>query len=96
MHRNNKGISTVTDINIATNLATVNRRMREYEKKYGRTPNSVRLLAVSKGQSIEKIKLAYAAGQRYFGENYLQEALEKIDTISRHCEAAKQPKQSRF
>ncbi|OGT38054.1 MAG: YggS family pyridoxal phosphate enzyme [Gammaproteobacteria bacterium RIFCSPHIGHO2_12_FULL_37_14] len=60
--------------------------MREYEKKYGRTPNSVRLLAVSKGQSAEKIKLAYAAGQRCFGENYLQEALEKIDDISRHCD----------
>jgi len=43
------------------------------------TPNdSVSLLAVSKTQSIEKIQQAYFAGIRHFGENYLNEAQEKI------------------
>jgi pyridoxal phosphate enzyme (YggS family) len=39
------------------------------------------LLAVSKGQSVEKIREALAAGQAAFGENYLQEALEKMPAL---------------
>jgi len=46
-------------------------------KKSGRLNNNIQLLAVSKKQSIEKIKTAFNAGQKAFGENYLQEALEK-------------------
>lgn len=40
------------------------------------------MLAVSKGQSIEKIREAYDAGQQLFGENYLQEALIKMTALS--------------
>ena len=40
-------------------------------------PQPVKLLAVSKAQPAEVIRLAYAAGQTAFGENYLQEALNK-------------------
>ncbi len=40
------------------------------------------LLAVSKLQSIEKIKLLYSDGQRQFAENYIQEALQKIESLS--------------
>src|ERR1700741_308682 len=42
-----------------------------------RDPAAIRLLAVSKGQSAEAIRAAYALGQRAFGENYVQEALAK-------------------
>jgi PLP dependent protein len=42
----------------------------------------VTLLAVSKSQSVEAIKEALAAGQKAFGENYVQEAAAKIDAIS--------------
>lgn len=50
-------------------------------KSCDRDPHGVQLLAVSKKQSVEKIKSAYDAGQRAFGENYLQEALEKADHL---------------
>jgi len=43
----------------------------------GRDPDTVRLLAVSKAHTAEKIREAHAAGQHLFGENYLQEALDK-------------------
>jgi len=43
----------------------------------GRNPDTIRLLAVSKAHPAEKIREAHAAGQHSFGENYLQEALDK-------------------
>ena len=70
---------------IEENIATVNKTLRELEKLFGRDLNSVVLLAVSKGQSIEKIEEAIRAGQRAFGENYLQEALSKIEILSHHA-----------
>ena len=69
--------------NIENNLITIKNLIRDFEKKYQRKPGSVQLLAVSKGQSIEKIMQALEAGQRCFGENYLQEALIKIAALSR-------------
>jgi pyridoxal phosphate enzyme (YggS family) len=42
-----------------------------------RDPESITLLAVSKNQSVEKIRAVYQAGQRKFAENYVQEAIEK-------------------
>ncbi|MDC4335399.1 YggS family pyridoxal phosphate-dependent enzyme [Acinetobacter baumannii] len=46
-----------------------------------RAPETVQLLAVSKTHSSERLREMYAAGQRAFGENYLQEALDKIDAL---------------
>lgn len=46
-----------------------------------RAPETVQLLAVSKTHPIESLREMYAAGQRAFGENYLQEALEKIEAL---------------
>lgn len=66
---------------IADNLASIKNKISEYEIKYAREPGSVKLLAASKTQSIEKISAAYAAGQHLFGENYLQEALAKMDAL---------------
>lgn len=66
---------------IAKNIACISARIRELEKLYARAENSVKLLAVSKQQPSEKIQQAIAAGQRSFGENYLQEALSKMAVI---------------
>lgn len=49
----------------------------------GRSPEAITLLAVSKGRSAEEVQAAYHAGQRHFGENYLQEALPKIQALSK-------------
>lgn len=64
---------------IKQNLQTLQSRIREYEKRYDRQPDSVSLLAVSKKQSIEKIQIALECGQLLFGESYVQEALPKIE-----------------
>ncbi|GAB4345858.1 MAG: YggS family pyridoxal phosphate-dependent enzyme [Gammaproteobacteria bacterium] len=66
---------------IKAQLEGVRKRLREAERRYGRTPGSVGLVAVSKTRPAEDLRLAYQAGQRDFGENYLQEALEKMDRL---------------
>ncbi len=48
----------------------------------GRDPNEVKLLAVSKKQSLWKLKEMFALGQRSFGENYVQELLQKQESLS--------------
>ncbi len=48
----------------------------------GRDPNGVTLVAVTKGKTAESIRLAATAGVTNFGENYLQEALPKLDLLS--------------
>jgi pyridoxal phosphate enzyme (YggS family) len=58
-------------------LNRVRERIRRAAEQHGRDPEGVRLLAVSKHQPVEKIRAAYAAGQRDFGENYAQELLDK-------------------
>lgn len=64
------------------NLIAIHRSIREYEDFYSRPPNSVRLLGASKDQPFERVKAAIAAGQRVFGENYVQEALVKIEALA--------------
>jgi len=59
-------------------LSTVRERLSEAAIRYAREPATVRLLAVSKQHSAELIAAAAQAGQRDFGESYLQEALPKI------------------
>ena len=66
---------------IEKNLIQIKNLITAYEKKYEREPGSVQLLAVSKKQSLEKIQYAFQAGQRSFGESYLQEALTKITVL---------------
>ncbi|MBO8210134.1 YggS family pyridoxal phosphate-dependent enzyme [Acinetobacter nosocomialis] len=46
-----------------------------------RAPETVQLLAVSKTHPSERLREMYVAGQRAFGENYLQEALDKIEAL---------------
>ena len=52
------------------------------EMSFHRNPGFIKLLAVSKGHSSEEIQEAFTAGLRDFGESYLQEALNKINTLS--------------
>jgi PLP dependent protein len=67
---------------IADNLASVIRHIGEAAQKVGRNPDSIRLIAVSKQVSSEKIIEAYQAGSRCFGENKVQEAVSKIDEVN--------------
>ncbi len=64
-------------LSIPDRLEAVRARIRAAEARFGRTPGSVRLLAVSKKQDVAAILSARDAGQLAFGENYLQEALAK-------------------
>lgn len=66
---------------IAENIFLLKSQIQACEKEFHRQPNSVSLLAVTKGQSVEKIMEAIKAGQTAFGENYLQEALQKIEAL---------------
>ena len=65
-------------MSIAFRLAAIRRRIDDAARSAGRDPSSVRLIAVSKTFPAEDIREAYAAGQRDFGENRVQEALQKI------------------
>jgi pyridoxal phosphate enzyme (YggS family) len=64
---------------IASNLASVQQRIASAARSVGRDPSSVRLIAVSKTFPIDAVREAYAAGQREFGENRVQEGLQKIE-----------------
>jgi len=67
---------------IASNLAAVRERIAAAAAAAGRDPGSVHLLAVSKTFSADHVRAAYAAGQRDFGENKVQEALQKIEATA--------------
>ena len=66
---------------IADNLTEVRRLIQQSAIQAGRNPSDVTLLAVSKTKTAEDIEEAYRAGQRDFGENYLQEALPKMAAL---------------
>ena len=66
---------------IATNLQGVKARIARAAQAAGRSAESVTLLAVSKTHSAARIGEAVSAGQRAFGENYVQEALEKMEAL---------------
>ena len=67
----------MNDETIAHNLAAIRQRIAQSAQKAGRDPATIRLLAVGKTQPAEALLAAYAAGQRLFGENYVQELLAK-------------------
>ncbi|WP_406850895.1 YggS family pyridoxal phosphate-dependent enzyme [Herbaspirillum huttiense] len=66
---------------IAQHLQHVQQQIAQAAGQAGRVPSSVQLLAVSKTFGPEAVAEAVAAGQRAFGENYLQEALDKIAAL---------------
>jgi hypothetical protein len=67
---------------IANNAQEVRHRIETACKAAGRSVESVTLLAVSKTFGAEAVREAAAAGERCFGENYVQEAIEKIDALA--------------
>lgn len=67
---------------ISDNLHQVQARIRITASAAGRDPASVQLLAVSKTFGADAVRTAFAAGQRAFGENYIQEAVDKISALS--------------
>ncbi|HEX5312040.1 YggS family pyridoxal phosphate-dependent enzyme [Aquabacterium sp.] len=67
---------------IANNLQLVRNRISQACLKVHREVTSVTLLAVSKTFPAENVREAFNAGQKLFGENYVQEALDKIATLS--------------
>ncbi|MCL1078307.1 YggS family pyridoxal phosphate-dependent enzyme [Parashewanella spongiae] len=69
-------------ITITDRLAQTLDRIKLAIDKYHRVPDSVTLLAVSKTKPNSDIITAYDSGQRDFGENYIQEAIQKIQALS--------------
>ncbi|TAK66807.1 MAG: YggS family pyridoxal phosphate-dependent enzyme [Betaproteobacteria bacterium] len=66
---------------IESNLQVVRARIATAARAAGRKPGDIALLAVSKAFAAGEVRAAYAAGQREFGENYVQEAVEKIAAL---------------
>ncbi len=75
---NNEEIMTT----IAQRLQAIQACIHSAETAAGRQLNSVTLLAVSKGKPVALLREAFVAGQRLFGENYLQEALSKQTALA--------------
>jgi pyridoxal phosphate enzyme (YggS family) len=67
---------------IAGNLAAVRSRIAAAANRAGRRPEDVTLVAVSKTFAAEYVRAAFAAGQRDFGENKVQEGLQKVSETS--------------
>lgn len=67
---------------LSERIVQVQQQILQLERTWHRPSGSVRLLAVSKGHTADNIRQAYADGLHEFGENYLQEALEKIKSLA--------------
>src|SRR5512143_3741475 len=68
-------------MSIAENIARVRERIAAAARRAGRNPDEITLMAVSKTFSPERIREAYAAGLRVFGENRVQEFAAKADAL---------------
>ena len=68
-------------LSIADNLARVRQRIADAARRAGRRPEEIALMAVTKTFPPEIIREAYAAGQRLFGENRVQEFAEKVPSL---------------
>ena len=66
--------------NISANIDNIFLDINQIIEEYSVNQN-ITLIAVSKKKSVEAIKIAYDSGQRDFGENYLQESVEKIKAL---------------
>jgi len=67
---------------IADHLQQVRQRIAQACQQAGRAPDAVALLAVSKTFGADAVRAAHAAGQIAFGENYIQEAVDKITALA--------------
>jgi PLP dependent protein len=71
-------------VSITTNLAAVRARLEQAARAVGRDPAAIRLVAISKTFPPQAVLTAAAAGQLEFGENRVQEALQKIRATAEH------------
>ena len=67
---------------IADCVGAVRERIAAAERRFDRAPGSVTLVAVAKTKPASLVREAWAAGQHQFGENFVQEAVEKLDELS--------------
>lgn len=72
-------------LSIAENVARVKARMEQAARRAGRDPSEVRLVAASKMVDSARIRAAIASGVDILGENYLQEARQKIGQLGVHA-----------
>lgn len=75
-------------MSIAERLTEIRARIVAAARPAGRDPSSVRLVAVSKTFPIESVREAFEAGQRDFGENRVQEALQKVELALQKIEGS--------
>src|SRR5574337_684282 len=68
-------------MSIADNLKTVKERIVQAERRAGRDPSSIKLIVVTKTVDAERVREAQAAGAAILGENRVQEAKEKIESL---------------
>lgn len=71
---------------IQHNLQEVRRRIADAAKQCGRDPQEITLLAVSKTKPASAVEEALQAGQTAFGENYVQEGVNKIEALADYSE----------
>lgn len=67
---------------VSANLVQVRKRIQLACQAAGRSPETVQLLAVSKTMPAQAVREAFAAGQLAFGENYIQEGVDKIASLA--------------
>jgi len=68
-------------MSIAANITSIRQRLTEAATRARRNPDEIVLMAVSKTQPPERIREAYEAGIKVFGENRLQEFIAKVDSL---------------
>ncbi len=71
----------MTDIRLIENISSVFKRLSHAAMRAGRSPEDIKLIAVTKTVPVEGIKEAINAGLRTFGENRVQEAKDKISIL---------------
>jgi len=72
----------ISESDLGANLRAVRARIEAAARRVGRSPEEVRLIAVTKGHPAQLVRLAYRAGLRDFGENRVEEAREKQDELA--------------
>ena len=77
---------TMTQIPATNNLEQVKSRIKKNAIAAGRNPDDIRLLAVSKTRPVPEIRALFEAGQTCFGENRVQELLEKSEKLPHDIE----------
>ena len=73
--------SSDSPTSLVDNLRSVQQRIHEASSRCNRSPADIRLVAVSKTKPVEAIMELYSIGHRHFGENYVQELVEKASAL---------------